>query len=112
MRELDYKAIGKRIREARKAQKLTQEEAAERCDITSSFYGNIERGDKKMSLETLAKISRGLSVSADVLLFGSSLTGNDILAELQEKLQRTADQNQAEKYLLIISHLSEIIDRL
>ncbi|MCD8013843.1 MAG: helix-turn-helix domain-containing protein [Lachnospiraceae bacterium] len=112
MGELDYKAIGKRIREARKAQKLTQEEAAERCDITSSFYGNVERGDKKMSLETLAKISRGLSVSTDVLLFGSSASDNDILTQLQEELRRSKDEKQVEKYLLIIRQLSKIIDQL
>ncbi|MCC8046442.1 MAG: helix-turn-helix domain-containing protein [Clostridiales bacterium] len=112
MKELDYKAIGKRIREARRAQKLTQEEAAERCDITSSFYGNVERGDKKMSLETLAKISRGLSVSADVLLFGSSASSSEMLSDLQEELRRAGDETQVEKYLLIIRQLSKIIDQL
>ena len=44
MTGLDYALIGSRIREARTALKLTQEEASERCDITNSFYGNIERG--------------------------------------------------------------------
>ncbi|MCC8049900.1 MAG: helix-turn-helix domain-containing protein [Clostridiales bacterium] len=112
MKELNYKAIGERIREARKAQNLTQEEAAERCDITPSFYGNVERGDKKMSLETLVKISRGLSVSSDTILFGSSFTGDDILSELREELQRANDEKQVEKYLLIIRHLAQIIDQL
>ena len=52
MQGVDYVKMGKRIREARKAQNLTQEAASEKCDITSAYYGNIERGDKKMSIET------------------------------------------------------------
>ena len=58
MNGLDYTLIGSRIRKVRTTLKLTQEEASERCDITNSFYGNIERGDKKMSVETLVKISK------------------------------------------------------
>lgn len=47
MKNVDYAEIGARIRAARIMQKLTQEEASEKCDITSSYYGNIERGNKK-----------------------------------------------------------------
>lgn len=47
MNGLDYTLIGSRIRKVRTTLKLTQEEASERCDITNSFYGNIERGDKR-----------------------------------------------------------------
>ena len=36
MQGIDYVKMGKRIREARKAQNLTQEAASEKCDITSA----------------------------------------------------------------------------
>lgn len=109
---INYVEIGRRIREVRKAQKLTQEEASEKCDITSSFYGNIERGNKKMSVETLAKISIGLGVSTDRLLFGEVPEEEKDIAELLSALQRKADKGQYLKYLSIMKAISSVIDTL
>ena len=99
-------------RNLHKALGLTQEEASERCDITSSYYGNIERGNKKMSLETLGKISRGLGISADTLLFGETPKEQEAFKDILAELQRKADKEQFEKYLTIIKSISTIIDRL
>lgn len=112
MNGLDYALIGSRIRETRTALKLTQEEASERCDITNSFYGNIERGDKKMSVETLVKISRGLKVSLDYLIYGETSEEGRQLEELLEDIHRRADAQQYEKFLLLMKTLSGIIDQL
>ena len=64
MNKLDYYEIGKRIRKCREELGLSQEEAAERCHISPSFYSNIERGVKIMSLETFVSICQAFSVSA------------------------------------------------
>lgn len=109
MQIIDYAGIGRRIRAARKAQGLTQEAASERCDITAAYYGNIERGDKKMSVETLAKVSKGLKISVDHLLFGDE---QDELAEHLSEIQRTVDAEQMEKYLTVIKAVAGVIDRL
>lgn len=98
MEELDYRMIGDRIRAARKALNLTQEEACEICDITSSFYGNVERGDKKMSVETLARISKGLNISVDVLL-GVSVKKQDVLIELLQNVQQKTSSLKNFSYL-------------
>lgn len=111
MEELDYRMIGDRIRAARKALNLTQEEASEICDITSSFYGNVERGDKKMSVETLARISKGLNISVDVLL-GVSVKKQDVLIELLQNVQQKTDDKQFEKFLLLVKTMSTVIDQL
>ncbi len=112
MKELDFTQIGSRIRKARMKLKLTQEEASERCDITNSFYGNIERGDKKMSVETLVKISRGLDVSLDYLVYGDVPDEQESLKLLLEDLYRRADKQQYEKFLMLIHTLSKIVDQL
>ena len=112
LKELNYEEIGKRIRETRKALKLTQEAASERCDITSSYYGNLERGDKKMSVETLAKISQGLHVPVDYLLFGGELEQKDDLMLVLEELRRNADERQYEKFLAIMKAVSTVVDKL
>ena len=65
---MDYLAIGKRIKEARIKQKLTQMDVAEKADISYSFYGHIERGTRKLSVETLYKLALVLNCSADELL--------------------------------------------
>ncbi len=109
MQGVDYVKIGKRIREARKAQNLTQEAASEKCDITSAYYGNIERGDKKMSIETLAKISQGLNLPVDYLLFGET---QDELALHLSEIKHLVGDNQMEKYLTVIKAIAGIIEQL
>ena len=109
MQGVDYVKMGKRIREARKAQNLTQEAASEKCDITSAYYGNIERGDKKMSIETLAKISQGLNLPVDYLLFGET---QDELALHLSEIKHLVGDNQMEKYLTVIKAIAGIIEQL
>lgn len=109
---VDYMAMGRRIRAARKALNLTQEEASERCDITSSYYGNLERGDKKMSVETLVKLSEGLGVSADSLLYGDSPHEQKLLSDVMTRVKLNADPEQFEKYLTIMEAVSGIVDKL
>lgn len=109
MQSVDYVELGKRIREARKRQNLTQEATSEKCDITAAYYGNIERGDKKMSVETLAKVSKGLKISVDYLLFGNE---QDELAEHLSEIQRTVDEKQMGKYLTVIKAVAGVIDKL
>lgn len=67
-----YTEIGKRIRRQRILQEMTQEELAERAEISPSFMGHIERGEKKPSLETIIKISEGLNLSIDFIIYGIS----------------------------------------
>ena len=112
MDKINYEKIGNRIRTIREAQGLTQEEASERCDITTPFYGSIERGDRKMSVETLVKISIGLGVSADTLLFGDVPQKSEEAARLLSGVQRRVDEKQFEKYLMIIKNMAAVIDRL
>jgi transcriptional regulator with XRE-family HTH domain len=112
MSEINYKEIGKRIRAVRKAQKLTQEEASERCDITSSYYGNLERGNKKMSVETLVKISKGLGVSADNLLFGEIPQNQELLNSILGEVRRNTAEGQFDKYLAVIKAVATVIDKL
>lgn len=65
---MDYVAIGERVRIRRKALKITQEKLAEKIDVSTSFIGHIERGTRKMSVETLYAICKALGVSADYLM--------------------------------------------
>jgi transcriptional regulator with XRE-family HTH domain len=62
------KSIGTAARQARKQLHLTQEDAAERIDVSVEFYARIERGTSLPSILTFARIVSALGVSADALL--------------------------------------------
>ena len=69
--ELDYKAIGKRIKIARIKADLTQERLAERINISPTHLSNIETGTTRVSLSTMISIAKALSVTSDDLLCDS-----------------------------------------
>ncbi len=48
--ELDYKAIGKRVKIARIRADLTQEELSEKAGLSTTHMSNIETGNSKLSL--------------------------------------------------------------
>lgn len=62
MKDEFKKTIGKRIREARKAKGMTQEELAESISKTIETVSNIERGVKLPGLSTLEDIRKVLDV--------------------------------------------------
>lgn len=62
------KTIGTAARHARKNLQLTQEDVAERIDVSVEFYARIERGTSLPSILTFVRIVSALGVSADVLL--------------------------------------------
>ena len=61
--------IGKNLLKYRTENNLTQEELAEKVGISTSFYANIERGNRSMSLLVLRNLADALQVSTDALLY-------------------------------------------
>jgi len=68
--ELDYKAIGVRVKNFRKERNLTQEKLAELIDVSVPYMSNIETGKKKLSMKVLVNLSCALDVTPDELLLG------------------------------------------
>lgn len=62
------KRLGKTIRRLRAALGFSQESFASRVKVHRTFMGAVERGEQNLSLDSLEKIARGLSVSPSVLL--------------------------------------------
>ncbi|HVZ79141.1 MAG TPA: helix-turn-helix domain-containing protein [Gemmatimonadaceae bacterium] len=60
--------VGARIKQLRKAQRLTQEQLAERAGLSDKFVGELERGKANPTLTTLAALSDALGVSLVDLL--------------------------------------------
>lgn len=67
----DYrKLLGLRIRKLRDQRGWSQEEFAAICGINRSYMGRIERGELNVTLDSLEKVAKGLSVSVSALLRG------------------------------------------
>lgn len=60
--------LAKRIKQIRKIKKISQAEVADRCDISTSAYGQIERKAGKCTFETLLKIANALGVNVAYLV--------------------------------------------
>ena len=69
---MDYIDLGRRVKELRRKQNLTQEALAEKLDISASFLGHIERGTRIASLETLVKLCIALDTDPNYLLAAST----------------------------------------
>ena len=53
---VDYRSIGGRIKQRRRAAGMTQEQLAERLFVTVGYVSQLERGISKTNLDMLSKI--------------------------------------------------------
>lgn len=65
---IDYTAIGKNIRKARRAKGWTQARLATAVDCTTPHMTNIENANTKLSLAMLVSVAQALEVSTDELI--------------------------------------------
>ena len=91
--------FGERLRNRRSALNFTQESVSDSTGISLRFYQMLERGEKSVSLDTLIRLSRVLTLSIDYLLFG------DLPYNLEHPLVEILDgmsQQQREDALKIL----------
>ena len=80
--------IGKRIQACRKAKGLTQEQLAERIDLSRNYLSAVERGVNQISLGKLVELMNVLECSADDIFVDVIKTGVQTKATiLSEKLK-------------------------
>lgn len=70
---ISYVAIGRNIRAARLHAHLTQEELAEKLQISPMHFSRLERGERPISLEMLQDIATVLNQNPNALLCGCLL---------------------------------------
>ena len=62
-KRISSRRLGRAIRRVREAQKINQEETAERCGLHRTHYSGVERGIRNVSLVNIEKIAKGLRTS-------------------------------------------------
>lgn len=103
----DYSVIGRRIKNARVEQKLTQEELADKINVSVAFMSRVERGDSKINLKRLTQIAETLNVSPGYLLTGSNTASKDYLREdFRQVLEKCTPEQQR-----LIYQISELVSK-
>jgi len=104
------KVIGKRIRKAREKLHLTQEKLAEEVDVTSSFIGMLERGEKSPSVEVLEKVALALGVSVGHLTSREPEEELKKSSQIKSKLVQKIHQLDSEQ-VETIAYVAEALGR-
>jgi len=110
---VNYKSLGIRIQQRRQLLGLTQSEAAEKLNLSTSFFSRVERGEKVASLETIIKIANVFELSLDYL-FQDSMR-KSIPDDLQIELSQIfidKSLKQTERLIAWLKMLSENIGRI
>lgn len=76
---LDYNIIGQRIKQARLSKKFTQEDLAEKVDVSVAFLSRVERGSSHINLKRLNQLCNLLDVSEGYVLNGASSNSTNYL---------------------------------
>lgn len=93
---MDFYLLGQKIRKLRNAHHLSQADLAELIDVSTNYIGQIERGDRKPSLETLVCLCNALGTSMDYILSDSLTNNTDQLS--QDIITKLAALSNAEKH--------------
>ncbi len=99
--EIDYIALGKRVKQIRKEKKISQEWLAKQIKVSVPHMSNIENGKTKFSLQVLIDLADALMVTPDVLLFEQvSVKGKARGMVLEEIDRQLSDCTEAQMSML------------
>lgn len=101
--------LGLRIRSYRKKMKLSQEALADRCSLHPTYIGQLERGEKNATIESLYHITQGLGISLSELVSGlgefAPESADASISNLSAKIRLLSSAQQR----LLVSIVSDII---
>ena len=98
--------IGEQIKFAREQAKQTQEQMAERIEVSPQYISDLERGVVGVSISTLKRICAVLGVSSDQLLFGAK--SEKRTAAIEEKCKNLTD----EQFLILLGVVAKFTEAI
>lgn len=103
MKTINYHEMGSRIRKQRESLGYTREQLAEKLDVSAKFCSDIELGVKGVSIQTLAKLTELLHLSADYILFGECIHGNSMELEMLSLLNQKCPEKYRNNLITIVN---------
>ena len=101
------KVVGERIRFFRKERGLSQEELAYRAALHNTYIGQVERGEKNATIESLTKISAALDITVAELFLDTATQQKILSFELEEMVRLLENRSKKDQQAVL-----EFIDAL
>lgn len=99
--------IGELVREYRLSKELTQQELAEKSDLSLPFINLIENNRRNLSVDTLLKILSAMEIDPSDFFRPLSETSDDNLQLLIEKIQLNNNRTEIIELFLNILKFNE-----
>ena len=101
-------AMGTQMREKRKTLHLTQEQVAERLDISAKHYDDVERGNAGLSLENFILLSDLLGLNLDHLVKGGIPELPDVVPNRMIEIYQSSSEHKRMKIAEILEAVNEL----
>jgi len=102
------KLFGRRLRVARRAAKITQEQAAEVARLNAKYLGELERGEKRPSFEAIFALAKALHISPAVFFqFDREESDEKALRRSIEALLQKCNAQQLQQVYRVLKALFE-----
>lgn len=98
-------SIGSQIKSYRKKAKLTQQEVAERSELSLPFINLVENDKRNLSVETFLKILKGLEISPSDFFLPFS---EDISSDLTDLLVKIQTSKNPDKCIHLFNEILEL----
>lgn len=104
--------IGDRVRQARTAKHMSQNDLADVTGLSVSFLSNIEMGKQSMNIRALIAISNALDVSTDWLLRNNTQAALTITSEEISKELEDCTPQEREIILRLVQTMKDSLQKL
>lgn len=99
MHEANLAEIGRRIQQLRKHHGYTQEQLADKMQVSIQMISNLERGVKAIRIDNLIHLSSILEVSTDYILTGKESQAD--LSSLAARIGQLSDEDRATVEMIV-----------
>lgn len=110
---MDRIILGRRLREERLHCGMTQEQVAEYINVSTTYVGLVERGERSVTLEKLILLARCFHVTIDYLLADSLPVTDSVQDKMMLSLWHSAGEQEKSMILSImqsVMHTSHKIE--
>ncbi len=106
--EMDYKVVGKRLKDARRSKGYTQGDVAKELGVTVAYISRVERGTGSINIKRLVELSDFFNTSLNYFLTGSvENTTGYLQSDFKEVLNKCTPEKQR-----AILQIAKVISRI
>lgn len=86
--QYDTKASGKRIKQLRQEMNLSQEQLAEKLNVSQNMIAKIECGLRRPSVDFLIELAQFFEISLHYIVIGTSKEATDKKRQIEEAIEQ------------------------